>query len=159
MKYFEDVAVGDVSEIGSFTFTQEAIKRFATAYDPQPFHIDDEAAARSLYGGLIASGWHVASIWMKLMVAHQKNEMARARHQGGVAAQLGPSPGFRDMVWAKPVRPGDTLHYRVEVSGRKETASRPQWGLVFMRSYADNQHRERVFQFDGVVFWEKRGGA
>ncbi|MDQ0394663.1 MaoC family dehydratase [Labrys monachus] len=159
MNFFEDVAAGDVSELGSFTFTAEGIKRFARAYDPQPFHVDEAAAAASLYGGLIASGWHVASVWMKLQVAYQSEMIARARAAGEPVVTLGPSPGFRNMVWAKPVRPGDTLRYRVEITGKKESASRPEWGIVSMLGSADNQHGQRAFQFDGVVFWGRRRRA
>jgi acyl dehydratase len=156
MKYFEDLAIGDIAEIGSFTFSRDEIIRFATAFDPQPFHVDDGAANASLYGGLIASGWHVAAVWMKLMVTHRLAEQARALEAGEPVVELGPSPGFRNMVWAKPVRPADELRYRTEITGKKESASRPQWGIVSMLSSATNQHNERVFQFDGVVFWGRR---
>jgi acyl dehydratase len=145
--FFEDVELGRANELGSFTFTAEEIKRFALRYDPQPFHIDEEAAARSLYGGLIASGWHVASVWMKLTVA------SRARIG---AARLGPSPGFRNMGWLKPVRAGDTLAFFSEPVEKKTSASRPQWGLVMMSNGARNQAGDLAFRFDGVVFWERR---
>ena len=97
--------------------------------------------------GLIASGWHVAAIWMKLTVAH------RARHD---EARLGPSPGFRNMGWLEPVRPGDTLVLLSELVDKKASASRPQWGLVMMNNGARNQHGELAFRFDGVVFWERQ---
>jgi acyl dehydratase len=157
MKYFEDLAVGDTDEIGSFTFSAENIKRFARDYDPQRFHVDEAAAEASLYGGLIASGWQVAAIWMKLLVAHQEMEVARAQLLGKPVVKLGPSPGFSNMVWAKPVRPGDTLRYSVEIAAKKESASRPEWGIVSMLSSAMNQQGEQAFKFDGVVFWERRG--
>jgi acyl dehydratase len=157
--YFEDIAVGDITELGAFTFTAETIKRFARSYDPQPFHVDEAAASASPYGGLIASGWHVASIWMKLRVAYQSGLIARAEAAGKPPLRLGPSPGFRNMEWAKPVRPGDTLRYGVRTTGTKESASRPEWGIVSMLGYADNQHGERAFQFEGVVFWGRKGGA
>lgn len=157
MKYFEDLALGDIDEIGAFTFSAENIKRFARDYDPQRFHVDEAAAEASLYGGLIASGWQVAAIWMKLMVAHQETEVARARMLGKPVVKLGPSPGFRNMVWAKPVRPGDTLRYSVEITAKKESASRPEWGIVSMLSSALNQHGEQAFKFEGMVFWERRG--
>jgi len=156
VKYFEELAIGDVDEIGSFIFSREEIIRFATAFDPQPFHVDEAAAAASLYGGLIASGWHVASIWMKLMVTHRMAERAQAEVAGNPLVDLGPSPGFRNMVWARPVRPGDELRYSVEITAKKESASRPEWGIVSMLSSALNQRDERVFQFDGVVFWGRR---
>lgn len=157
MKYFEDLTIGDTDEIGAFTFSVENIKRFAVAYDPQPFHVDEAAAAASHFGGLVASGWQVAAIWMKLLVAHQVGEVMRARQLGKPVVELGPSPGFRNLVWAKPVRPGDTLRYSVEVTGKKESASRPKWGIVSMLSSAINQHGEQPFRFEGTVFWERRG--
>ncbi|MEW9306387.1 MaoC family dehydratase [Labrys neptuniae] len=157
MKYFEDLAIGDTDEIGAFTFSVENIKRFATLYDPQPFHVDEAAAEASHFGGLVASGWQVAAVWMKLLVAHQEVEIARARQLGKPVVKLGPSPGFRNMVWAKPVRAGDTLRYSVEITGKKESASRPEWGIVSMQSSALNQHGEQAFRFEGTVFWERRG--
>ncbi|MFT4131294.1 MaoC family dehydratase [Labrys sp. (in: a-proteobacteria)] len=157
MKYFEDLAIGDTDEIGAFTFSAENIKRFATLYDPQPFHVDEAAAEASHFGGLVASGWQVAAVWMKLLVAHQEVEIARARQLGKPVVKLGPSPGFRNMVWAKPVRAGDTLRYSVEITGKKESASRPEWGIVSMQSSALNQHGEQAFRFEGTVFWERRG--
>ncbi|MDT3376406.1 MaoC family dehydratase [Labrys neptuniae] len=157
MKYFEDLAIGDTDEIGAFTFSAENIKRFATLYDPQPFHVDEAAAEASHFGGLVASGWQVAAVWMKLLVAHQEVEIIRARQLGKPVVKLGPSPGFRNMVWAKPVRAGDTLRYSVEITGKKESASRPEWGIVSMQSSALNQHGEQAFRFEGTVFWERRG--
>ncbi|MGN8112997.1 MaoC family dehydratase [Labrys sp. KNU-23] len=157
MKYFEDLAIGDTDEIGAFTFSAENIKRFATLYDPQPFHVDEAAAADSHFGGLVASGWQVAAVWMKLLVAHQEVEIIRARQLGKPVVKLGPSPGFRNMVWARPVRAGDTLRYSVEITGKKESASRPEWGIVSMLSSALNQHGEQAFRFEGTVFWERRG--
>ncbi|MFC2250096.1 MaoC family dehydratase [Labrys portucalensis] len=157
MKYFEDLAIGDTDEIGAFTFSAENIKRFAVLYDPQPFHVDEAAAEASHFGGLVASGWQVAAVWMKLLVAHQEVEIARARQLGKPVVKLGPSPGFRNMVWAKPVRAGDTLRYSVEITGKKESASRPEWGIVSMQSSALNQHGEQAFRFEGTVFWERRG--
>lgn len=157
MKYFEDLAIGDTDEIGAFTFSAENIKRFATLYDPQPFHVDEAAAEASHFGGLVASGWQVAAVWMKLLVAHQEVEIARAHQLGKPVVKLGPSPGFRNMVWARPVRAGDTLRYSVEVTGKKESASRPEWGIVSMLNSALNQHGEQAFRFEGIVFWERRG--
>jgi acyl dehydratase len=147
MIYYEDVEIGRMNELGSFTFTAEEIKRFAARYDPQPFHIDEAAAESSIYGGLIASGWHVAAIWMKLTVAHRTRS---------TQARLGPSPGFRNMGWLKPVRPGDTLSYFSQAVDKKASASRPQWGLVMMNNGARNQAGELAFRFDGVVFWERK---
>jgi acyl dehydratase len=156
MMYFEDIEQARREEIGSFTFTSENIKSFARRFDPQPFHVDDEAAKASLYGGLIASGWQVAAIWMKLTVEKRLREQARARAEGRAFGQLGPSPGFRNMVWARPVRPGDTLTYYTTITAKKASASRPGWGIVTMHNESFDQSGTRAFAFDGAVFSERR---
>lgn len=156
MKFFEDVAVGETVELGSWTFTAEGIRAFAGLWDPQPFHLDEAAGAASHFGGLVASGWHVAAIWMKLMVAYQERVAAAERVAGQVPAELGPSPGFRDMRWLRPVRAGDTLTYVWEATGKRTSASRPGWGIVEMRNHARDGDGTPVFRFDGVVFWPRR---
>jgi acyl dehydratase len=153
---FEDLSIGQGDRLGDHLFTTEDILRFAQAYDPQPFHVDEEAARRSHFGGLIASGWHVAAVWMKLTVAYQVRQAERILSEGGRPGRLGPSPGFRNMVWKRPVRPGDRLSYRYEIANLRESASRPGWGIVEMRNGADDQSGAEVFAFDGTVFWEKR---
>ena len=118
------------------------------AYDPQPFHIDEVAAAESHFGGLIASGWQVAAVWMKLNVAHQRSLADEARAGGRPSAEVGPSPGFRNMVWARPVRPGDSLAYWTTVTDKKASASRPGWGIVAIRNEAfDDQSGAKAFSF------------
>ena len=156
MKFFEDVQTGDTADLGSYTFTPDAIRAFASQFDPQPFHLDEEAAKASHFGGLIASGWHVSAIWMKLMIAHSDRLAEEARSAGLPVAQLGPSPGFRDLAWLQPVRAGDTLRYVWETTGTRSSASRPGWGIVSMRNRAFNQADALAFQFDGAVFWQMR---
>lgn len=150
MTFFEDIAIGERRELGRYTFTAEDIKRFAARYDPQPFHLDEGAAARSHFGGLVASGWHTASIFMKL----QARVVAE---RGADLARTGPSPGFRDMRWVKPVYAGDTLTYTNEVVRKRELNSRPQWGIVFSRISAVNQHGDLAFEFEASVFIPRRG--
>ena len=94
--WFEDVPLGGKATLGSYTFTEENIVAFAKKYDPQPFHIDKEAAARSPYGGLIASGWHTALIWMKLMIAYRHARVAAGAEQ---TQENFVSPGFRELKW------------------------------------------------------------
>ena len=149
MIFFEDVAIGDRRELGPYTFTAEDIKQFASRYDPQPFHIDEAAAARSHFGGLVASGWHTASIFMKL----QARAIAERRQE---LAHTGLSPGFRNLRWLKPVFAGDTLTYSSEVVRKRELASRPSWGIVFSQVTALNQRGELVFEFEASVFLARR---
>jgi acyl dehydratase len=156
MPFLEDMAVGAVSELGSCTFTAEDIIRYAKTFDPQPFHVDPEAAKWSLFGGLCASGWHTAAIWMKQMIAHRERSWAESRRRGEPPPQLGPSPGFKNLKWSKPVYAGDTITYRSQVIATRPSASRPGWGLAFHRNSGVNQHGEEVFGFDGAVFWEMR---
>ncbi len=116
----------------------------------------DEAAARaSLFGRLAASGWHTAAVWMAAMVAHRKRQIAATN---GRPARLGPSPGFRNLRWSKPVLAGDRITYVSEIADKRPSASRPDWGLFFHRNTGVNQHGEEVFSFDGCVFVERRPG-
>lgn len=154
--YLEDLIVGETDVLGSYTFTAEDIVAFARKYDPQRFHVDAEAAKSSLFGALCASGWHTASIWMKLMVAHRDRIREWARAHGARPARLGPSPGFTNLKWLKPVYAGDTITYRSTVTGKRNSDSRPGWGLVSHHNTAFNQNGEEVFSFEGVVFWERR---
>ncbi len=115
MRFFEDIVVGQRRELGSFTFTAELIKKFAAQFDPQRFHLDEEAGRQSLFGGLAASGWHVGSVCMKLLVADGQRQAREAAGRGEEIAVWGPSPGFRDLRWMRPVLAGDTISYASEV--------------------------------------------
>jgi len=154
--YLEDLVVGQTDVLGAYTYTADDIVRFAKAYDPQRFHVDPVAAKASLFGDLCASGWQTAAIWMKLMAAHRDRIRTEALARGERPARLGPSPGFSDLKWLKPVYAGDTITYRSTLTGKRVSASRPGWGLAFHRNSGINQHGEEVFSFDGAVFWERR---
>ncbi len=166
MKFFENVEIGGVSEFGSHTFTVEAIKRFAKAYDPQPFHLDEEAAAAGLFGALTASGWHTCAVMMKLMAAAGGPLPAGQGDAGGPlpagqgdaedGARLGPSPGFDDLRWRKPVFAGDTLRYRATIIGKRDSGSRPRWGVVTSRFEAHNAAGEQVLELTGHDYVERR---
>jgi acyl dehydratase len=156
MRYFEDMDVGQHRELGSFIFTAELIKRFASQFDPQPFHLDEEEGRKSLFGGLAASGWHIASVWMKLAVAHGEREAAEAAARGETPVMWGPSPGFRDLRWLKPVLAGDTVSYASEVESLRASRSRPEWGVMQMRNTGTNQRGELVFSFLASVFVRRR---
>jgi acyl dehydratase len=150
------MVVGEASTLGTHTFTAEDIVRFARQFDPQPFHLDEEAARRSLFGGLCASGWHTAAVWMRLMIGYRERAREEARRRGERPPELGPSPGFKNLKWSKPVYAGDTITYCSAITGTRASASRPGWGLAFHRNSGVNQHGEEVFSFDGAVFWERR---
>lgn len=143
-------------ELGSFTFTADDIVRFARAYDPQRFHLSNEEAAKTHFGRLCASGWHTAAVWMKLMIAHRKREAARARAEGSTLPRLGPSPGFENLKWIKPVYAGDTITYFSTVVERRESRSKPGWAILSTLNEGVNQHGEKVFSFEGRVFVEHR---
>jgi len=156
MKFFEDIRVGEITNLGRHTFTADDIKAFAARFDPQPFHLDEAAAARSHFSRLCASGWHTACVWMRLMVNYRRREGEELRSRGEPAAQLGPSPGFRDLKWPKPVYAGDTISYATEVVEMRPLASRPGWGMIFVRNTGVNQHGEPVMSFLSMVFVECR---
>lgn len=148
---FADMIVGTKERLGAYRFEEADIIAFARLYDPQPFHIDPIAAARGPYGGIIASGWHTGAIYMALVIEHRKREAAVREAKGLPALAMGPSPGFTNLRWIKPVRPGDTLTYWHEVTGKRALASRPGWGMMFALNTAENQNGELVFSFEGKV--------
>jgi len=154
--FFEDIHVGRRREVGSFTFTADEIKRFAAKYDPQRFHLFEEEGRKSLFGGLAASGWHVASVCMKLMVTSMQRLAREAVARGETVAAGGPSPGFRDLRWIRPVMAGDTITFASEVEGLRASASRPEWGIVEIRNTGTNQRGELVFSFLGTGFVPRR---
>ena len=155
--YFEDVRVGDAAALGAHTFTREGIIAFARLYDPQPFHLSEAGGKASMYGALIASGWHTASICMRLLVDRRDRDRAARATLGEPLPRLGVSPGFRDMRWPAPVRAGDTVAFSTRVEAAR-TTKRPQWGLVTSRQVGLNQHGAEVFEFTSLLLWERRPG-
>lgn len=156
MPYFEDITIGYRRNLGSFTFTADLIKTFARQFDPQPFHLDEDAGRKSVFGGLAASGWHVAAIFMKLTVANSKREAEAVIARGEKPISYGPSPGFRDLKWLRPVLAGDTLTYESEVAETRALESRPQWGMVNFHTTGTNQRGELAFSFTSSVFVPRR---
>jgi acyl dehydratase len=159
MKFFDDINVGDRMEIGSHTFGAEEIKLFAAQFDPQPFHVDEAAAAQSHFGALCASGWHTASMWMRLRIHYGEREDAERAARGEPIATLGPSPGFREMKWLRPVYAGDTISYASEVADKRVSQSRPRWGLIEVHNTGTNQNGELVMSFKSSAFVERRPDA
>jgi acyl dehydratase len=145
MKYWEDIKVGDTGSLDACTVTEAEILAFARKYDPQPFHTDPDVARQSIFGGLIASGWHSCAIMMRMSVEQmQREELA------GVG-----SPGIDSCRWLKPVRPGDTLTVRTEILESWPSRSKP---IGFVRRRADmlNQHGEVVLSLTGVGMFRRR---
>ncbi|MES0880748.1 MaoC family dehydratase [Roseibium sp. SCP14] len=154
-QFFEQISIGEKLELGRHTFSSEEIIRFAEKYDPQPFHLSEEEAARTHFGRLCASGWHTSAVFMKLFVAKSDALHRQAIEEGRTPARYGPSPGFEDLKWIKPVYAGDTLHYTRVVTGKTESRSRPQWGLLHSDMLAHNQDEKLVFSFKATVFVER----
>jgi len=157
VKFFEDIGIGDRRALGRHSFTADDIKRYAVRYDPQLFHVDEAAAARSHFGALIASGWHTAAVCMRLFVETQRQIAAELTARGEPAARVWPSPGFRNLKWLMPVRAGDTISYASEVLDKRPLESRPGWGVLVMRNTGTNQDGALVFEFEGAIFVERRG--
>jgi acyl dehydratase len=156
MRFFEDISVGEMRTIGAHAFSAEEIKRFAGAFDPQPFHIDEDAAAKSHFGALCASGWHTMAVWMRLNVRAIQEEIRELQRAGEPVARLGPSPGFDTLKWLKPVYVGDTITFESVVAAKKASRSKPEWGLVTFRNIGRNQAGVEVVSFVGHVFVERR---
>lgn len=156
MKYFEDIHVGDVFDVGRHTFTADSIKAFATRFDPQPFHVDEAAAERSHFGALCASGWHTALAWMRLMVDYRRGMAEVMQARGEPVAGIGPALGFRDLKWLKPVYVGDTIAYKSEVVELRLSNSRPHAALMSFRTTGVNQAGVPVISFVSITFVERR---
>jgi acyl dehydratase len=145
VRYFEDFKPGEVADLGSHTITRDEIIAFARQFDPQVFHVDEEGAKHTIFGGLIASGWHTGSLVMRLFC-------------DGViksAASLG-SPGIDEMRWIKPVRPGDTLSLRVTVTECIPSRSKSDRGIVRSLLELFNQRGEAVVSIKGMNLIRRR---
>ena len=159
MPWLEDMPVGAIRELGAVTFTKEDIIRFAKAWDPQRFHVDEEAARKSHFGRLCASGWHTSSACMRLVVDWHLRHDEEMRARGETPPVMGPSPGFRDMKWPRPVFAGDTITYTAEIVETRPSASRPGWGIARQRIRGVNQNGDLVMEFQSAAFAPSRGGA
>lgn len=146
MRYWEDFEAGQVYELGPHTVTAEEIVEFARQFDPQPFHLDEEAAARGPFGGLIASGWHTAALFMRMYVEELINE----------TVSMG-SPGVEELRWLVPVRPGDELRGRVTILEATPSSTRPDRGTIRARMEMLNQRDEVVLTMIARGFLGRRG--
>jgi acyl dehydratase len=147
-RYFEDYIPGERHELGNYAVTESEIVSYARKYDAQSFHIDPDAARQSIYGGLIASGWHTGSIMMNLL----------AEHFISPRSSMG-SPGVDEVRWPRPVRPGDVLRLRVLVIDARRSVSKPDRGLVRLRQECVNQRGEVVMSLTAMMFCRCRQQA
>jgi acyl dehydratase len=147
-RWFEDYRPGLVLEFGAISVDGNEIIEFGRRFDPQPFHVDPEAAARSAYGGLIASGWHTGSVMMQLLVEHYLSPVS----------SLG-SPGIDELRWLAPVRPGDALSVRLTILAARRSQSKPDRGLVRALIEVLNQRREVVMSMKALNFIRCRPAA
>jgi acyl dehydratase len=149
VKYAEDYQVGQVLDVGECTITKQEIVAFAQTWDPQPFHLDEAFAAKTIFGGLIASGWHVALIMMRMML--QSRFICPETSLG--------SPGHDGLKWLKPVRAGDRLRGTVEVTQVRISRSRPDIGFVTNVASLRNQSDEEVYWLNSIAIIKARGAT
>lgn len=158
MTSYERITIGETFDCGIRLFTAEDIKRFAAAYDPQPFHSDEASAADTHFGALCASGWHTAAAMMRHFVDHFSNAGEAARARGEPAFNLGPSLGVDGLKWMKPVYAGDEIAFAGRIVAKRESAARPGWGIVSIESTGINQRGEPVFSCVGHYLVAKTEG-
>lgn len=143
--------IGIEQDLGTHTFAADEIVSFATKFDPQRFHVDAEAARNSNFGALCASGWHTTAVWMRLNVEDIKSQVQRAVTRGEKPPQFGPSPGFENLKWLKPVYAGDTIRFTRTLKGIRPLQSRQGWSIMQMSSAAYNQNGDKVLEFDSAA--------
>jgi acyl dehydratase len=146
MIYFEDLVIGAETDFGTYDVTREEVLEFARKYDPQPFHLSDEAAAETHFGRVSASGWHTAAMTMAVIARKVVGEK-----QAGLG-----SPGIDELRWLKPVYPGDTLHVHGEILEKTPSRSKPEMGSFRTRTTVTNQDGVPVMTFVSIVLIRRR---
>ncbi len=149
MKYFEDIAVGAETVFGNYDVTREEVIEFATKYDPQPFHLSDEAAAKTHFGRIAASGWHTCAMTMAVIARYVVDD-----RQAGLG-----SPGVDELRWLKPVYPGDRLTVRGSVIDKTPSRSKPHIGVIRTKTTVSNQDGVDVMSFTSIVMMQRRPEA
>ncbi len=149
MIYFEDLEIGAETDFGSYEVTREEVLEFARKYDPQPFHLSDEAAAKTHFGRLAASGWHTCAMTMAVIARHVVDE-----EQAGLG-----SPGIDELRWRRPVFPGDTLHVRGRIVDKTPSRSKPEIGSFRSDMTVTNQDDQPVMTFTSIVLIRRRPAA
>lgn len=151
MKFIELYPTDVKLELGTVHFSAESIIRYATKFDPQPFHLDADAAKNSVFEGLCASGWQTSASWMKCFLAYWGKEVRRLTSEGIEPPKLGPSPGFRNLKWLRPVYAGDDVTYFATMIASRPLASRPGVLLNTTLNEGVNQHSKTVVTFQSNV--------
>lgn len=154
-RWFEDIPVGEFHVFGSHTFSELEMVEFAKKYDPQVFHTDPQAALDTPYRGLVASGWHLTAIWMKLMVSYME------RFANGVrdGRRNGAGMAIEDLVWHRPVRPGHTITFTYDIVEKPDRIVRDKWGIIRSRNEAFNQYNQLVMSFMIDILAERNPGS
>ena len=154
--FLEELAVGRVIAQGSYTFTDDNIRRYSTAYAPVGFHMDAGEAAKGLFGRTAAAGFHTCSGWMTCFVATNARERERRAASGDALPEIGPSPGIAQVRWPMPVHAGDVIAYRSTVTAKRPLTSRSGWGLVTFLAEGHNGGGHLVMSFEGRVLVQSR---
>lgn len=144
MRFYDDLEVGETDEFGAYDVTKDEIVTFAEQYDPQPFHLDEDAAEASVFGELVASGWHTGAICMRLLVDHRESVATLA----GI--------GLDDLRWHAPLTVGDTLQVRTEIVDKRPEEGRDDRGYVTTRLEGYDQHDELLISYDAIALVERR---
>lgn len=154
-RWFEDIPVGEFHVLGTHTFAEKEMIEFGKKYDPQIQHIDPMAALQTEHLGLVASGWQLCAMWMRLMVVYME------RYAQGVrdGRRNGAGVGFQNLRWIKPVRPGHTLTFTYEITEKQDRIVRNRWGIIRSRNEAYNQYGELVFSFEVDILAELNPAA
>lgn len=147
-EYFK---LGETLTLGSHTFGADEIKTFAARYDPQRFHMDEKEAEGSIFGKLCASGWHTASMWMKYNLQSREDAVGKDWQGPGPLPVFGPSPGFQNLKWLKPVYAGETVTFTRRALAHRALASRPGWRLLTIMCEAFDSTGDKVIEFESTV--------
>jgi len=149
--------IGQRIELGRHTFSAEEIIAYAREFDPQDFHTDEALAADSLFGGLCASGWHTCAMWMRYNYAELERVIGTLWQGDGPQPEFGPSPGFKDLRWLKPIHAGDSITFTRTAVSYRALASKPGWLMLLLKAEAFNERQEPVMEMENSVLVAVRG--
>jgi len=154
--WYEELEIGRVIKLGVHEFSADAIQRFSSSFVPVGFHMDAAQAGKGLFGKTAAAGIHTCSGWMRSFVANNTTERQRLATTGKVLPEIGPSPGLQNIRWPNPVFVGDEIHYRAEITSKRELGSKPAWGLVTLLCEGHNSNGTLVVSFESKVLVQRR---